>query len=52
MKDMSFNEIVYMLQFINYQPPGAAHRSIKHLDDCKKLNFLFNWINLKADRER
>lgn len=44
---------VLVQQFQNYyQPPGAAQRSIKHRDDCKKPNFLFNWINLKAERER
>lgn len=33
-------------------PPGAAHKSIKTRDLCRKLNFRFNWINLKAARDR
>ena len=33
-------------------PPGAAHKSIKTVAPLKKLNFLFNWINLNAALER
>jgi hypothetical protein len=40
------------LRSLSYQPPGAAHRSIKTRDFSKKLYFLFNWINLKAERAR
>lgn len=32
-------------------PPGAAHKSTKTLDFCRKLNFLFNCINLNAARD-
>lgn len=31
------------------QPPGAAQRSIRTLDEARKLNRRFNWISLKAD---
>lgn len=34
------------------QPPGAAQRSIVHLADSRKEYFLFNWINLNAERAR
>ena len=27
---------------IIYQRPGVARKSIKHLDICRKLNFLFS----------
>lgn len=34
------------------QPPGAAHRSISTRDRSRKLNFLFSWISLNAERAR
>jgi hypothetical protein len=40
------------LKALSYQPPGAAHRSIRTRDFSKKLYFLFNWISLKAERAR
>lgn len=42
---------IYLLATCN-QPPGAAHRSIQHLADSKKLYFLFSCISLNAERAR
>ena len=38
--------------FIYYHPPGAAHRSTNTFEFDKKSNFLFNYTNLNAARER
>ena len=42
---------MYLLATCN-QPPGAAHKSIVHLADSRKLYFLLSWMSLKADRAR
>lgn len=34
------------------QPPGAAHKSMQHRAVSRKEYFLFNWINLNAERAR
>ena len=34
------------------QPPGAAQRSMQQRADSRKEYFLFNWINLNAERAR
>lgn len=34
------------------QPPGAAHKSMQHLADSRKLYFLLSWISLNAERAR
>ena len=42
---------IYLLATCS-QPPGAAHRSIQHRADSRKLYFLFSCISLNAERAR
>lgn len=42
---------IYLSATYNH-PPGAAHRSTNTFEFDKKSNFLFNYTNLNAARER